>query len=160
MLLGAVGRGHRARGGIGGVADQLFNDVIAREGIRREDVRERCVFAGLLDHELGAASVENERDAPALGVMQHAQRLRKLRAGGVLVAGGQDAQIRPRVKNVGPIDKQVFFKSHGASLPRAGKLDKPSLRQGYGKRKEWVAKAGNELAIGPTLVITAPRPSR
>jgi hypothetical protein len=32
------------------------------------------------------------------------------------------------VKDVRAVDEEVFFKNHGASLPRARKLDKPSLR--------------------------------
>jgi hypothetical protein len=85
------------------------------------------VLAGLFDHELGAAAIEHEGDAPALGVMQRTQCLRKLGAGGVLVACGQGLQVGPGVEDVRAIDEKVFFKSHGASLPRARKLDKPGV---------------------------------
>ena len=128
MLLGAVGRGHRARGGIGRAADQLLDDAIGREGTRRKNMRERRVCAGLLDHELGAAPVEDDGDPPTLRIVQRPQRLRKLGAGSVLVARGQGLQVGPGVEDVGAVDEKVFFKSHGASLSRARKLDKPGLR--------------------------------
>jgi hypothetical protein len=122
LLLGAVSRGHRAGGGIGRAADQLLDDAIGREGTRRENMRERRVRAGLLDHELGATPIEDDRDAPALRVMQRTQRLRKLGAGGVLVARGQHPQVGPGVEDVRAVDEEVFFKSHGGRTECVSKL--------------------------------------
>ena len=96
-------------------------------------MRERRVRARLLDHELGAAPVEDNGDAPAVGVMQGPQCLRKPGSGGILVARGQGQQVGPGVKDVRAVDQEVFFKSHRASLPRAGKLDKPGVSRSFFK---------------------------
>jgi len=122
LLLGAVGCGHRARGGVSCPADQLFNDAIGREGTRRKNMCERRVRARLLDHELGAAPIEDDRDPPTFCVMQHTQRLRKLRASGVLVASSQGLQVRPCVEDIRAIDEEVFFKSHSGRMEWFPKL--------------------------------------
>jgi hypothetical protein len=132
LLLGPVGCGHRACGGIGRAADQLLDDTIGGEGARRKDMGKGGVLTGLLDDQIGAAPIEDDGDAPALGVMQCAQCLRKLGPCGVLVACGRCAQVRPGMEDVGAIDQEMFFKSHGVSLSCTRKLDKPSLRQSYG----------------------------